>query len=65
MSNYRTAIIYCTQDQVNGKRFLKYRNIKDDQHSLDKFKRFARKFPGAWYVNWYDKITKTYIGIIS
>lgn len=56
-----TAIIFCTVQQVNGSTVLKYRNIKDTEKDLQKFKLFAAKFPGADYINWYDKKTRAFI----
>ena len=58
---YLTAIIVCTQAQpggqplVNGKCFLKYRNIKDNPVKISNFLAFAVKFPGAIEVNFYYK----------
>jgi len=46
--------------QKEGKIFLKYRNIKDDDFHKWKFARFAMQFPGAWYINFYDRITRAY-----
>ena len=57
MTKLFTAIIYTKEKQVNGNQFLKYRNINNQE----KFLKFAAKFPGATYVNWYDKATKSYI----
>jgi hypothetical protein len=63
MSNLKqlTAIVYCSVPQVNGNNFLKYRNISDTDKAKGKFLLFAAKFPGAEYVNWYDKKTKAFI----
>lgn len=55
-----TAIIYCTNPQPNGNFFLKFRNISDQ----DKFCKFAKKFNGAAYINFYDKETRNYINRI-
>jgi hypothetical protein len=52
-----TAIIYCNQTQTNGNFFLKFRNIS----CQDKFCKFAKKFNGAAYINFYDKETRTYL----
>lgn len=57
-----TAIIFTAIPQpVSGNKFLKYRGIKNTPWHKEKFLRFAEKFPGAMYVNWYDKQTKAYI----
>lgn len=53
-----TAIIFCRQKQINGNFFLKYRNISDK----DRFIRFAKKFPGAAYINWYSKEKRDFLG---
>lgn len=50
--NYLDAIIYCTVPYA-GKHFLKYHRIQNSESRLAKFERFARKFQGAWYVNYY------------
>lgn len=60
--NLLTAIIYCQVPQVNGSQFLKYRNIKDTEAHRRRFVQFAAKFPGAKYVNWYNKKPRQYIG---
>lgn len=53
-----TAIIYTSIPQVGtNKQFLKYRSI----NNIEKFKKFAIMFPGAQYVNLYDKKTKQFI----
>ncbi len=59
--NYLTAIIYCSEKQVNGMQFLKYRNIGKDERRKGQFLSFAAKFPGAEYVNFYDRETKAFI----
>ncbi len=58
---YFTAIIICAPQPVSGKTALKYRNIKNDERSLQKFLRFASKFPGVHHINFYDKYTKKFI----
>lgn len=60
-SRLMTAIIFCTVPQVNGSQFLKYRNIKDTDADMKKFILFANKFPGAAYINLYDKRTRLFI----
>ena len=56
-SDKLTAIIYCDRPQVSGKQFLKYRTVDGSSKGLSKFLAFAAKFPGAQYVNLYDKRT--------
>jgi hypothetical protein len=58
-SKYR-AIIYCSKVQVNGKQFLKYNSVDKEEKALGKFLAFAAKFPGAEYVNLYDKETSQF-----
>lgn len=57
-----TAIIYTGQPQVNGNQFLKYRKIKNTDQHRARFLKFAAGFPGAKYVNWYNRKTRQYIG---
>lgn len=57
-----TAIVHTSEPQINGKQFLKYRNISDTETARRKFIKFAAGFPGAQYVNWYDRFTKQYLG---
>jgi hypothetical protein len=61
MAKYFTAIIYTEKPQINGKQFLKYHNIKSDDNSLEKFFRFALKFPTAKHINFYDPQTKQFV----
>lgn len=56
-----TAIIACNEEQVNGSKFLKYRNIPDTDKEKEKFKLFAAKFPGAVHINLYDKQSRKFI----
>jgi len=56
-----TGIIYCNQAQVNGKNFLKYTYVDNSFTGLDKFIKFARKFPGAQHINFYCKNTGAFI----
>jgi hypothetical protein len=49
-----TAIVFFPHG--SGKDTRKYRNVKPAS-----FETFARIL-GAWYVNYYDSITKTYAG---
>ena len=46
----------------SGKLFAKYRNIKDDQAHKNKFAEFARRFPGAMYINFYSVVDRSYKG---
>ena len=56
------AIIYCSIPQpVTGNQFLKYRNISDTDAAKGRFLKFAAKFAGAEYVNFYDKHTRAFI----
>jgi len=56
-NNLLTAIIFCSEKQVNGNQFLKYHiSAKEEK----KFLAFAIKFPGAWYVNFYWKHNKQF-----
>lgn len=57
---YFNAIIYCSVPQINGAQFLKYRKIKNATDPKGKFLAFAAKFPGAEYVNLYDRETKKF-----
>lgn len=62
MTKLFTAIVYTTEKQpVTDNEFLKYRNIKNSEQALQKFYAFAAKFPGAWYVNLYDKHTRAFV----
>lgn len=61
MSQQLTAIIYTTTPQVNGQQFLKYRNITNTPAAVDRFLKFASKFPGARHVNFYDKATRKFV----
>lgn len=56
--NYVSAIV-CVGDGANAE-FKKYRNIAKSKRS--EFETFARKqFPGARYVNYYERSDKTFI----
>jgi hypothetical protein len=57
MKQYYTAIIFFMPAQEITPR--KYRNI----HNIENFKRFAADC-GAYYFNYYDKVTKQYKGRI-
>jgi hypothetical protein len=61
MANYLTAIIVCKKKQVNGNCFLKYRNIINSSSPRRSFENFAKKFPGASHINYYDKKTKKFV----
>lgn len=61
MPSYLTAIIVCNQPQINGAKFLKYRNIINAPTARRRFENFAKKFPGASHINFYDKKTKQFI----
>lgn len=50
-----TAIIYCREKQVNGKQFLKYTYVDNSYNGLDRFIKFAAKFPGAQHINFYSR----------
>jgi len=52
-SYYRAIIIVYTATGVEGK---KYRTIKNDPHSVEKFlEDVPKQFPGAHHVNFYTK----------
>lgn len=53
MQNYLTAICFYKH---NTKPPLKYRNIKN----RDRFEAFIKK-SDAWYINYYDKKTRTFV----
>jgi len=58
---YLTAIIHTTVPQVvTGNNFLKYRNIPDVAHKIASFATFAKKFPGADYINFYYQHNKAF-----
>lgn len=57
-----TAIVHTSEPQINGKQFLKYRNITDSPAARNRFLKFAARFPGAKYVNWYDRHSREYLG---
>jgi len=59
-SKLLTAIVYCSEKQVNGEQFLKYRNISDTDTAISTFLLFAAKFPSAEYVNFYRKKDRTF-----
>jgi hypothetical protein len=61
MPSYFTAIIVCSKPQVNGAKFLKYRNIINTPAARRSFENFAKKFPGASHINYYDKKTKNFV----
>lgn len=56
-----TAIVYCDQDQVNGKRFLKYKHVDNTPRGIRTFLNFAKQFPGARHVNFYSKANYQFI----
>lgn len=56
-----TAIIFCDPKKAFGKCALKYHNIPDQPAPLLRFENFARKFPGAMYINYYCKSTRAYL----
>jgi len=55
------AIIYCTEKQVNGLQFLKYSHVDNSEMGLKTFINFAKKFPGAKHVNFYNRKTTMFI----
>jgi hypothetical protein len=56
-----TAIIFCSEKQVNGTQFLKYKFVDNTPRGLMMFERFAARFPGAEYINYYDRNTRAFI----
>jgi len=51
-----TGIIHTSIPQpITGNQFLKYRNIPDNAHKIANFATFAKKFPGADYINFYHQ----------
>jgi len=58
--NYLNAIIYCSEPQVNGNQFLKYRAIKNDATKISAFMAFAKGFPSAQYVNFYYELSRKF-----
>lgn len=61
MARYLTAIIYTREPQINGRQFLKYRNIPTWEPKKSEFLAFAAKFPTAEHVNFYEKDTKKFV----
>lgn len=59
-SKHFTAIIITAPNPVNGNTAFKYRKIKNDPHSLASFIQFAKGFPGALHINFYDRQTKKF-----
>lgn len=51
------AIIVCDPQPVTGNRFLRYKKI----NNKDRFLKFAAKFPGVKYINFYDNLTKSFV----
>lgn len=56
-----SAIIYCNVKQVNDKQFLKYSYVDNSFAGLDKFIKFAKRFPGATHINFYSKTDYRFI----
>lgn len=52
---YLTAIIDCQGPGNIGSPFKKFRNIADKEQEIREFLSFAKKFPGARWVNFYYK----------
>lgn len=57
--NYFNAIVCCLDAEKWS--FKKYHNIRNTDKHLSNFLAFAKdKFPGAQYVNFYNKDTKRF-----
>lgn len=61
MVKYYNAIIITAPQPVTGKTALKYHNIPNKPAHLDKFFRFALKFPGVHHINFYDAETRKFV----
>jgi hypothetical protein len=55
-----TAIVSVLENSVLT--FKKYRNIRDEPGSVEKFENMVRKkFPGVRYINYYLKTGETFV----